>query len=118
MGAINPKTIDELRALQAGGSPTFLGELIDLFLKELAQNMARLREALAGRDARAVERVAHTMKGSCGNLGAETLSALCAELHAAARTGDWARAEPLAARIEQEQGAVAAALEAEKSKPA
>ena len=116
MPAIDPKVIEELRALQLGGSPSFLVELIDIFLKEQAQHLQRLRSAYDGHDAAGVERVAHTMKGSCGNLGARDLSKVCAELQGVARQGDWAKTGDLVSRIERDSVAVVTELQAEKSR--
>ena len=116
MSAIDPKVIEELRALQTGGSPTFLSELIDIFLKELGQHLVRLRKALDERDSAVLERVAHTMKGSCGNLGARELSKVCSELQGVAREGDWGRSQALVARIEGDAVAVDAELRAEKTR--
>lgn len=116
MAAIDPQVMAELRALEAGGSPTFLSELIDIFLKEQAQHLSRLRQAFDARNAAVLERVAHTMKGSCGNLGARELSRVCAELQGVAKTGDWPRAEALVVRIEKDAVAVESELRAEKSR--
>ena len=116
MPVIDARVIEELRALQIGGSPTFLAELIDIFLKEQAQHLERLRKSCDGRDAAGVERVAHTMKGSCGNLGARDLSKVCADLQGVARLGDWAKTGDLVARIERESVEVETELRAEKSR--
>jgi HPt (histidine-containing phosphotransfer) domain-containing protein len=116
MAAIDPQVMAELRALQTGGSPTFLAELIDIFLKEQAQHLSRLRKAFDARDSAVLERVAHTMKGSCGNLGARDLSRVCAELQGIAKTGDWPRTEALVVRIETDATVVESELRAEKSR--
>jgi HPt (histidine-containing phosphotransfer) domain-containing protein len=116
MAAIDPQVMAELRALQTGGSPTFLGELIDIFLRELAQHLSRLRMAFDARDAAVLERVAHTMKGSCGNLGARDLSTVCAELQGVAKMGDWPHAEALVIRIERDAVVVESELRAEQSR--
>ena len=116
VGAINPKVIGDLRALQSAGSPGFLAELIDLFLKEAAVHVAKLRESLASKDARAFERSAHTLKGSCGNLGAQAMSRLCADLQTVGHAADWARAAELLPPLEEEFRAVCRELEAEKAR--
>ncbi|HLF93003.1 MAG TPA: Hpt domain-containing protein [Planctomycetota bacterium] len=116
MASIDPKVIEELRALQMGGSQTFLAELIDIFLKEQVQHLERLRKAVEARDSSQVERVAHTMKGSCGNLGAKELSRVCAELQEVTRAGDWAQVAEFVARIEREAAVVEIELQAEKSR--
>jgi len=107
MSALNPRVIQELRALEAG-SPNFLTELIDLFVKESGPRVAGLEKALKERDARTLERLAHTLKGSSGNLGAEALSRLCNDLQNSARGQDWGASEALIPR------AVAAYAEVEK----
>lgn len=116
MGAINPKVIDELRALQNAGAPGFLVELIDLFLKEAEGHVLKLRESYAARDARTFERSAHTLKGSCGNLGAQAMSRICADLQAVGHGADWARAGEVLPALEQEFRAVKTELEAERAK--
>jgi HPt (histidine-containing phosphotransfer) domain-containing protein len=116
VGAINPKVIGDLRALQGAGSPVVLAELIDLFLKDAVAHVSRLRESLASREGRAFERTALALKGSCGNLGAQAMSRMCADLQAAGHASDWTRAEVLLPGLEEELRAVSRELEAEKSR--
>ena len=117
MAAINQKVIDELRALQSAGSPGFLAELIDLFLKEAEVHVSKLRDAFAARDARVFERSAHTLKGSCGNLGAQAMSRICADLQNVAHVADWNRAAELLPTLETEFSAVKTELRAERDRP-
>jgi HPt (histidine-containing phosphotransfer) domain-containing protein len=112
VAAINPKVIADLRAL---GSDTFLAELIDLFLKEAAVHLARLRESFGSKDARIFERAAHTLKGSCGNLGAQAMSRICADLQTVGHEANWTRAAEILPTLEEEFKAVTRELEAEKS---
>jgi HPt (histidine-containing phosphotransfer) domain-containing protein len=114
--SINSKVIEDLRALQAGGSPTFLAELIDIFLREMSQNLERLRKSLEGRDGPMLERVAHTLKGSCGNLGADSMSKMCAQLQSVARTANWPLAQDLVAEVVREGSKVEAELRVERSR--
>jgi HPt (histidine-containing phosphotransfer) domain-containing protein len=44
-----------------------------------------LSRAIGGKDLTAVGAVAHKLKGSCGNIGAEGLVALCQQLEAAGK---------------------------------
>jgi len=60
-----------------------------------------------------VERVAHTLKGTCGNMGALGMAAICGELHDTGHSGDLWRAPVLVERLEAEFGRVGQALEAE-----
>jgi len=115
MPSINPKVIGDLRALQTGGSPGFLAELIDLFLTEADGHLLKLRESLAAKDARTFERSAHTLKGSSGNLGAQAMSRMCADLQALGHAADWIRTGAGLQELEQEYRAVKAELEVEKA---
>ncbi len=116
MPAINAKVIADLRALEAGGTPGLLRELIDLFLKEADKHLATLRSALSGRDGHQFERAAHTLKGSSGNLGAQSMSRLCGELQMIGRAADWDRAARGLADLEIEYRGVKSELEAERSR--
>ena len=116
MTSLNQKVIEELRELEREGSPGFFAELIDLFLREGALHMARLRESLSARDARPFERSAHTLKGSCGNLGAQALSRICGELQEIGQTADWARAAEVFPRLEAEYRAVETELLTERDR--
>lgn len=116
MPSINLKVIADLRSLQSPSSPGFLAELIDLFLKEADAHMEKLRASAAARDAQVFERSAHTLKGSSGNLGAQAMSRMCAELQVAGRAADWSRAGAVLPGLEEEFRAVRIELEAEKSR--
>ena len=60
-----------------------------------------------------MERVAHTLKGSSGNMGAARMSAICAELQEVGGSGDLTRAPELLRGLEEEYGRVRPALERE-----
>jgi len=111
--AINPRVIDDLRAIQAG-TPGFLVELIDQFLKEAVALIGTLRDAQSARDVRAFEQAAGALKGSCGNLGAQAMSRICVDLQSAAHGGDQARVEKLLQGLEGEFRLVQSELDAEK----
>jgi HPt (histidine-containing phosphotransfer) domain-containing protein len=117
MGAINPKVIADLRALEAGGAPGLLRELIDLYVREADGHMTRLRNALESRDAHAFTRSVHTLKGSSGNLGAMQLSGICGELQTAGHAADWDRISTLLPGLEAEYRDSRAELLQERTKP-
>ncbi len=116
MPTLDPKIIADLRSLEASGSPGFLSELIDLYLKEAVAHVARLQGSLAAKDASVFERTAHTLKGSSGNLGAMGLSRLCARLQDIGRTADWSGAAEILPLVEAEFRAVTTDLLAEKAR--
>jgi two-component system sensor histidine kinase/response regulator len=100
-----------LRELQEEGEPDILIELIELFLTDVPPQLVALKEALEAGDARSVGRVAHTLKGSSGNMGATRMTTICSELEAVGASGDLSRAPELLERLEEEFGRVRVALE-------
>jgi HPt (histidine-containing phosphotransfer) domain-containing protein len=115
VSALNPKVIQELRSLDAG-APGLLKELIDLFLREAGVHLAGLRTALEKRDARALERSAHTLKGSSGNLGAMAMARICGELQARGGSPDWDRIPGELSQLEEEFRKAKSELEAERER--
>jgi HPt (histidine-containing phosphotransfer) domain-containing protein len=107
---------DVVRALkELGGDeePELFAELVTMFLDDTPGRLASLMEALEHGDAGTVERTAHALKSSCGNLGARRLAALCFEIESAGRAGDLETARPLVGRSRAEFTAVSDALRAE-----
>jgi HPt (histidine-containing phosphotransfer) domain-containing protein len=105
-----------LRELQEEGEPDILHELIELFLTEVPSQLVVLREAAVANDADSVKRIAHTLKGSCGNMGAVSMGAICAELEEIGRSEDLAVAPARISNLEEEFGRVRAVFEKELSK--
>lgn len=101
------------------GGPGLLGRLVETALGNLETRIAELVAAMAGGDAPAAERAAHSIKSSARNLGATKLGELAeaAEHLAAQRLASWPAAAELllgadlaALRLSLER-AVAAAVE-------
>ncbi|MBA2714940.1 MAG: response regulator, partial [Rubrobacteraceae bacterium] len=101
--------------LELGGSD-LLSELAKMFFEDTKSGLTVLREAVQGDDAPTVERVAHTLKGSSGNMGAKGMARICGELQEVGAAGDLARAPALLGHLEEEFGRVRPALEAEKAR--
>ena len=108
-------TIEQLRDLERSGSPGFLAELADLFVKQTGEQLEAFRRHVVAKDSAGLSRAAHTLKGSCGSLGAFPMMELCRGLETAARASAWADAEAIRARIEREFVRVRGALEMEKN---
>ena len=112
--AIDVQVLANLRELQDPDEPDFVVELIDHLLAETPERLAAIGAAIAAGDAKALNRIAHSLKSSCGNLGAIGLSALCAQLE---RAGAEARLDGAPALLEQARAEFArarTALEAER----
>lgn len=70
-----PALVDEnvirgLAPLKKPGKQSLLGELIDLFVKQVPERLEIMELALKEHDAEKFERAAHSLKGSSGILGA------------------------------------------------
>ena len=63
--------------------------LLGTFLESMPARLTRLDHAVRDSDHALVESVAHSIKGSAGQLKAYQLQALAARLELAARAGDW-----------------------------
>ncbi len=90
-------TLDQsvLAGLRELGDQGLIAELAELFLEDASSYIEALQEATEEGDAPSVERLAHTLKGSCANMGATRMVAICAELEEAGRSGDLAPAAAL-----------------------
>ena len=62
--------------------------LIDLFIDELPNYLNELQQAITTNDGEALFLAAHKFKGSCSNLGAVGMVALCKKLEGLGRAGD------------------------------
>jgi HPt (histidine-containing phosphotransfer) domain-containing protein len=62
-----------------------MAELIELFVAELSDRLAALRQAVAGDDAREVARLAHQLKGAGGSHGFPQITAAAAEVERVAK---------------------------------
>ncbi len=89
-----------------------LSELAEMFYDDARSGIDAMRGAVERGDARTVERAAHTLKGSSGNMGAQRMAALCGELQDVGVSGDLTHAPELLEGLEVEFGRVRPALEA------
>ena len=89
MVATNEPALDrDLAMARVGGDTELLKELGALFLEESPRMMAELRDALARGDVRAVERTAHSLKGSVANFGAKRAVDTAFQIEQSGRTGN------------------------------
>lgn len=87
MALIDQTQLSHLREL-AAGDVSFLASVIDAFLPQLERIPEALRRAAAEDTPQAVAELAHSLKGSAGNVGAEDVSKLCLTIEQLARGGD------------------------------
>jgi two-component system sensor histidine kinase/response regulator len=86
---LDPAHIAQLSALPGRHGPSLLPEVITLFRRDEAERMAALARLAAAQRGDELATAAHTLAGSCANLGARALRVAAQELETAARAGDW-----------------------------
>ena len=101
--ATGPVVFDEnaLLVLLDGDRET-AGEILAEYVADVPRQLGALRVALAGDDAEAARRHAHSLKGASASVGAEALRAAAYGVERSAATGDLDAARGLADRAEEE----------------
>jgi HPt (histidine-containing phosphotransfer) domain-containing protein len=89
---VDTAALEQLRMLGEGQEGDFAAELVGRLWDELPNRLATLASALASENASAVERLAHTLKSSCGTVGAAAMAHVCQQMEHAAAAGDVAAA--------------------------
>lgn len=89
------KSLDrELALSRVGGDLELLQEIAELFLMDSERMVQDINRALGARDARALDRAAHTLKGCVSNFGAQRLYDAALALEKMGRTGDLSSVGP------------------------
>jgi two-component system sensor histidine kinase/response regulator len=105
--------IDLARVLsRLDGDRGLFDEMAQLFRDECPRIMEDIRRGVDARDAKALERHAHNLKGSSANLGAVAVSRAAAALEDCGRSGNLARADDLFKSLEQTLDDLLSELEA------
>ncbi|MCK9388880.1 MAG: response regulator [Sulfuritalea sp.] len=104
--------LDAKRGLKTlNGHLTSYLRLLRRYALDHADDITRLRQRVSAGDREETRRLAHTLKGSSGNLGATAVQGLAAELEAAIKEGrDAAIIEGLAGALESELQRLTAAI--------
>jgi HPt (histidine-containing phosphotransfer) domain-containing protein len=85
---LDPAVVESLRQLTPPGEPDVLSEILTVFLTEVPRRIDRLKAAWRLGDAAEVQRSAHSLKGSSGNIGAEALFDVCRQIDERAKARD------------------------------
>src|SRR5229473_1719747 len=93
--------LDKQDALaRVGGDAQLLAEIAALFLQDLPRALGELRKAVSARDAAAIERHAHALKGSVSNFGAQEAREAAQSLETQARTNSLATIDASLSKLE------------------
>ena len=102
----------ETALARVDGEKKLLKEIAGLFLKDSATLLSDMKSACARRDAKALERAAHRLKGSVGNFGAASVVEAAWKLEMAGKNGDLNQAGSACATLEEEMARLTPALAA------
>ena len=106
---LDPAVVESLRQLTPPGEPDVLVEILGVFLTEVPRRIDRLKAAWREGNAVEVQRTAHSLKGSSGNIGADALFEVCRQIDERARAGEL-RIEALIEALDAEYARVDAAV--------
>lgn len=85
-----------------GDDAELLKELAEIFLEECPNLRGEIQAAMSASDAAALDRAAHTLKGSAANIGGEGVRAAALRLEEIGRSGDLAGAPEALAALDAE----------------
>jgi two-component system sensor histidine kinase/response regulator len=86
-GTLDPRALDQIRALERPGAPSMLGKVIKVYLTTTPDLLSAMRQGMEQRNAEAVRQAAHSLKSASANLGATQLAEMCRALEGQARAG-------------------------------
>jgi signal transduction histidine kinase/CheY-like chemotaxis protein/HPt (histidine-containing phosphotransfer) domain-containing protein len=84
---LDPRALDQIRALERPGAPSMVDKVIRIYLTTTPQLLTAMREGIEQRSGEAVRQAAHSLKSASANLGATGLADLCRTLEGQARAG-------------------------------
>ncbi|HET9039922.1 MAG TPA: response regulator [Gemmatimonadales bacterium] len=89
-----------------GSDRMALRKYLKLFVTSTEPVLGKTAAAVAARNGAEVRRLAHSLKGGCGSVGAEEMAELAAELEAAGGSEAWPQVQLLSQSLEQAFGRV------------
>jgi CheY-like chemotaxis protein len=84
---IDVNTWNEIEALGVDDGPNPLKELLEIYLRDAPARLEDIETAIRERNGERLDKAAHALKGSSGNLGAMRLAHLCQQLMVLGRSG-------------------------------
>lgn len=91
---LDRRYIDDIRTMErAAGRNDVLSRFVTTLEHNLAGFDASFRDCIARGDPAGAARAAHTLKGTCLQLGAQALGKLFADIERCAKAGDYAEAK-------------------------
>jgi len=100
--ALSGEVVARLRALAEGSEPDLLKQIFTSFLSDSAERIGLLRIAASKNDAERLQKTAHALKGSSGNIGATHMMDIARQLEAISSAFRMTETMPLIEEIEAE----------------
>jgi HPt (histidine-containing phosphotransfer) domain-containing protein len=111
---INKETWESMKSMTG---PTFLAELIDVFLKDSPELIKQMHAGLLTGDVESVRRAAHSLKSNSASFGANRLAGVARELEMIAKSGTLDGAESKLSAVESAYAQLLPLLEELKNEP-
>ncbi|MGQ0603315.1 MAG: response regulator [Anaerolineales bacterium] len=108
--ALDQSLLDSWKELQTPGEPDLVRELVDAFEEDGPKLVVDLRQALANGDHNTARRLAHSLRGSSGNLGVRRLEKVCGALEAATEEAPDSDLTALTEQLDREMHSAVLAL--------
>ena len=109
---LDMRALDQLRALQRPGKPNILERVISMFVVDAPRLIGQMEDARSSLDWNSLHVASHTLRSSAANLGAIGISALCAQIEAHVKQGEYERASGLVLEVRDQFPTVKNALQA------
>ena len=99
---LDTSILEDLKSLQVEGKQNILKSLFDLFMRDTPVRLDEVDAAVERGDGEAVRKIAHTLKGSSGNIGAQRMARVAALLEDQVQSEEISHASDLLSRLRQE----------------
>ncbi|CUI04244.1 hybrid sensor histidine kinase/response regulator [Massilia antarctica] len=109
---INRHALENIRALSKERGDALVQKVIAAYVDDTPQHLRTLRQAITGLDPGNLRKVAHSLKSSSANVGAETLAQMCKDMETLGRTDTTEGASGILTDMEREFQAVCHSLNA------
>jgi PAS domain S-box-containing protein len=96
---LDEEQLRKLSQLKAASGEPLTAQLFGMLIREMPSRITAMQGALEGREVEALTRVAHTLAGSCANLGAASLGTAARELENHAKLGAWTESASCLTRV-------------------
>ncbi len=109
---INRHALDNIRALSKDRGEALVHKVVAAYVDDTPQHLRTLRRAIDGLDSGNLRKIAHSLKSSSANVGAETLAQMCKDMETLGRTETTEGAATILTDMEHEFQAVRHSLSA------